>query len=185
MGRTSLSSAAANRPNFSEEEPLFRTKIVLEDISELSRGPLPLAHFREVLAIFGDIKFGTLHRFGEALRRFACDVVKARHAADDIQRQAKAVHAIEDDHVERRGSGALFDVPADVDVVVIVAPIRQAMDQRWITVEREDDRLILGEEMIEVVVGKSVWMFAGGLQRHEVHDVHDTDAQVGKLFAKE
>src|SRR3954453_2796662 len=98
MARTSLPSAAANRPNFSEEEPLFRTKIVLEDISELSRGPLPVAHFREIFAIFRDIQFVTLHQFGEALRRFAGDVVKTGHAADDVQRQAKAIHAIEDDH---------------------------------------------------------------------------------------
>ncbi len=66
----------------------------------------------------------TLHEFGESLGGFAGDVVEARHAVDDVEREAEAVHAIEDDHVERRGSGALFDVAADMDVVVIVAAIR-------------------------------------------------------------
>jgi len=45
-----------------------------------------------------------------------------------------------------------------------------------ITVISEDDGLVGGEHGIEVVaVGNSVGMFAGGLERHEIHDVDEAD----------
>ena len=74
------------RPNFREDEPLLRTKIGLEGIGRLSQGPLPVADFREIFAVFGDVEFVALHQFGEALGGFAGDVVEARDAIDDIKR---------------------------------------------------------------------------------------------------
>ena len=83
-----------------------------------------------------------------------------RQAIDRVHHQVEAVHVVEDRHVERRRDRPLFLVAADVQVVVIRSPIGEAMDQPRIAVVGEDDRLVLGEERVEVVVGQAVRMLA-------------------------
>jgi hypothetical protein len=47
-----------------------------------------------------------------------------------------------------------------VEVLVAVSPVRQPVDQPRVGVEGEDDRLVRGEQRIEVLVGKTVRMLA-------------------------
>ena len=51
--------------------------------------------------------------------------------------------------------------------------------------EGEDDRLVDGEERVEVVVGEAVRMLARRLQAHQVDDVDDADAQLRRERAQE
>ena len=51
--------------------------------------------------------------------------------------------------------------------------------------EGEDDRLVGGEEAIEIFVVEAVRMLVEGFERQEVDDVDDADAQVGRPVAQQ
>ena len=74
--------------------------------------------------------------------RIAGHALQARHAIDHVARQVEAVQVVQHGHVERRGGGAFFFVSAHVQIVVIGAPIGQAMNQPGIAVKGEDDGLV-------------------------------------------
>ncbi len=88
------------------------------------------------------------------------DGAQARNAIDDVDRQIEAIDLIEDREFERSVDVALFLVSAHMDVVMIRAPVGELVNQRGIGMEVEDDRLVGGEERIEVAIGKPVRMFA-------------------------
>jgi hypothetical protein len=53
-----------------------------------------------------------------------------RHTVDHVDHEVKAVEVVEHDHVERRRRGALVVVSANVEVVVVIAPIGEPVDQQ-------------------------------------------------------
>jgi hypothetical protein len=55
-------------------------------------------------------------------------------------------------HVEGRGYRVLFLVAVDVNVIVVGAAVGQPVDQPRVGMEGEDDRFVLGEEIIEIHV---------------------------------
>ena len=65
------------------------------------------------------------------------------------------------------------------------AAVGQAVNQPRIAVEVEDDRLVDGEQRIEVAVGQPVRMLGAGLQLEQVDDVDEADLQVGELLAQQ
>ena len=127
----------------------------------------------------------SLARFGEFLRCGIGHLAQTRHAAHRIEREREAVHVIEHAHVERRGGCAFFLVAADVNPVVICSAIGQAMNQRRIAVEGKDDGLVLREHAVEVFVGQAVRMLGDGLQRHQIHDVHNADFEIGNMLTQQ
>ena len=84
-----------------------------------------------------------------------------------------------------RGGRALLLVAAHVEVVVVGAAVGQPVDQPRVAVVGEDDRLVGGEERVEVAVGQAVRMLALRLQRHQVDDVDDADLQLGQVLAQQ
>ncbi len=88
---------------------------------------------------------------------------KAGDAVDDIHRQMEAIQIVEDRHVEWGGGRAFLLITANVQIIVIGAAVSEAMDQPRISVKREDDGLIGGEDRIEIGVGNSVGMLASRL----------------------
>ena len=106
-----------------------------------------------------------------------------RQAVDGVHHEVEAVQIVQHRHVEGRGDGALFLVAADVDVVVVGAAVCQPVDQPRIGMEGEDDRLVLGEEVVEVHVAQPVRVLGLRLQLHEVDDVDHPDFQIGQMLA--
>ena len=76
----------------------------------------------------------------------------------------KAIHVIDEHHVERRRGGAFFLIAADVEILVIGPAVRQPVDQPWIAMIGEDNGFIGGEEGIEVFIRQAVRMFIPILQ---------------------
>ena len=58
------------------------------------------------------------------------------------------------------------------------------MDQPGIAVVGEDDRLVCGEQGVEVAVAQAVGMLGAGLEGHQVHDVDDADLEFGDVLAQ-
>jgi len=90
-----------------------------------------------------------------------------------------AVKVVSDKHIERRSSGALFFVPADVNIMVVGPAVSQSVYQPGVSVIGEYNGFVRGKKRIEFVVGKTVRMLFFGLKRHKVNDIYDTDFQVG------
>jgi hypothetical protein len=105
------------------------------------------------------------------------------NAVDDVHHEMEAVHVVQHGHVEGRGDGALLLVTADVDVLVIGAAVGEPVDQPRVAVEGEDDRPVLGEELVEVGVAEAVRVLGLRLQPHQVDDVDHADFQVGEVLA--
>ena len=105
-------------------------------------------------------------------------VAGLRQAVDGIHHEVEAVQIVQHRHVEGRGDGALFLVAADVDVVVVGAAVGQPVDQPRVGMEGKDDRLILGEDLVEIHVAQPVRVLGLRLQLHEV-DYIDCLPQTG------
>ena len=78
------------------------------------------------------------------LQKSSC-VTGLWQAVDGVHDQVEAIQIVEYRHVEGGSDGAFLLVATDVDVVVVGAPVDQAVDQPRIGMESEDDRLVGGE----------------------------------------
>jgi hypothetical protein len=99
-------------------------------------------------------------------------------------RQMIAIDPVEDCHVKGRRRRAFLAKAVNMDVVVIGAVIRQAMDHIRVAMVREYYRLVGWKYPVEVLVGKPVRMLLARLQRHEVDNVDHPDAEIGKRLAQ-
>ena len=84
-------------------------------------------------------------------------VAKLRQAQQNVLDEVEAVDIILHAHIERRGDGAFLLVAMDRQVAVGTL-VGQLMDQGRVTMECEDDRLILGEQSIVISVRQAMRM---------------------------
>ena len=68
---------------------------------------------------------------------------------------------------------------------LVLAAVGQAVNQPGITVEVENDRLVGGEQRIEIRIGQPVRMFRARLQLEKVDHVNETDLQVREFLAQQ
>src|ERR1700733_14698125 len=91
--------------------------------------PAPVANLRQVVAMFADIELVAFH-IGPIPRRRLLDLIaQPWNAPDSAECELEAIEIVQDDHIERRGRGALVAVTTDVDIVVIVPPVGQFVNQ--------------------------------------------------------
>src|SRR5271167_3402659 len=107
-----------------------------------SRAPAPVAYLRHILAVLADVELVSLHGRPVPRRRGLYLIAEPRNAKNGIQRQSIAVEIVENNHVKRRRGGPLLLESPDVDVVVIVPPIGQPMDECRIAMKGKDHRPI-------------------------------------------
>ena len=105
-----------------------------------------------------------------------------RHAVDHVHHQVVAVDVVQHGHVERCGGRALFLVTADVNVDVIRAPVRQAVDQPRIPVVGEDHRLVAREDLVELGILQTVRMLGGWLHPHQVDHVDHAHRELWQVL---
>ncbi len=72
---------------------------------------------------------------------------EARHAIDHVDGKMEPIDLVEHAHIERRGGGAFFLVPAHVQLLV-GAPVGEAVNQPGVAVVVEDDLLVFREQGI-------------------------------------
>lgn len=133
------------------------------DAASLGR-PSPVPDFRFVDAVlvsvadvFADLIF---HLFLDVRSRY----LQFRNAIDSVDYQAETVHLVADREFERGIDIPLLLVAADMEIIVVRAPVRQLVNQPGVSMEIENDRFVDREEGVEVPVCESVGMLTGGLQ---------------------
>ena len=124
-----------------------------------------------------------LHLLVVAFCGLGNEVRESRNTANRIELKLEAVEVIQHDHIEWRRRGSLFFISAHMNVVVIVAAIREFVDQSRIAVIRKDHGLVGSKDCVEILVLQAVRMFFVGLQRHQVDDVYNANANVGNVLS--
>ena len=110
---------------------------------------------------------------------------KPRQPVDHGAHQVEAVKLVQHAHVERRRGRALLLVAAHMDIAVPMPTVGQAMDEPRIAVKGEDDRLVRGEQRIEIPVREPVRVLGRRLQRHQIDDVDHAHLDLGQMPAHE
>src|SRR5690606_717934 len=146
--------------------------------------PRPLLHFRHVLAVLVNILLVLDQLVANVLLSVGRAGPQFRHPIDNVANQVEAIDVVEHRHIERRGRCSLFLVAADMQVVMIRAPVRQPVNQPWVAVIGEDNRFIARKDRVEVAIRQSVRMLCFRLQRHQVDDVDYPHLQLRQLLAE-
>ena len=109
---------------------------------------------------------------------------KLRQPIDHVGGEVKPVEIVHHHHVERRARRAFFLVAAHVHALMVRPPVGKPMDEPGVAVEGKHDRLVLGEQRIEVQVGQAMRVLALRLQFHQIDDVDDADLQRREMLTK-
>src|SRR5215204_6468246 len=114
--------------------------------------PRPTRDFGHVDAIAGDILLVLHELVADRLLSVSGPRTELRNTVDDIADEVEAIQIIHHAHVERCAGGTLLLVAAHVKIPVTIAPVGEAVNEPRIAVKGKDDRLVRGEERIEVVI---------------------------------
>src|SRR5262249_1693197 len=147
--------------------------------------PLPAGELGHVVTIADDELLVVDELVADRLLGVGGPRPKLRHTVDHVAYQVEAIEIVQHAHVEGCRGGALFLVAAHVNVVMTRSPVGQPVNERRVTVESEDDRLVGSEQRIEIVVREAVGVLARWLQLHQIDDIDDSDLQIGRVSSKE
>src|SRR3954451_14614536 len=147
--------------------------------------PLPVRRLRLVHPVLVGVVGALNLQVPEPLLGVCPDPVQPRHPVDDVHRQGEVVDLVLDGQFERGVDVPLLLVPADVQVLVPVPAVGQPVDQPWVPVEGEDDRLVGREQGVEVAVVEPVRVLGVRLEPEQVHHVDEPDLQVLELLPEQ
>lgn len=111
--------------------------------------------------------------------------VDACTSANGGDSNIKSRRVIAKHHVERRCSCSLFLVTLHRNTIQPRAAEQQPLQLYGVTVVVEVNRLVLGEETVEGLVGERMGVCAAGAEDHEIGDVDDADTEFWDEFAEE
>src|SRR5262249_25179973 len=143
--------------------------------------PSPSCDIRTVDTVFICVSPALDLAFPEFFLCERVDSFQAGNSINDVDRDAEAVDFIVHRQLHRRVDVALLLVATHVQALV-VAGVGKAVNQPGITVEVEDDGFVDSEEGIKVRIRQSVRMLRAGLQLEQIHNVDETNLDVGELF---
>ena len=135
-------SSSSTTESFRLVEPALTTRIFSP---ARSSGDLGI-----VLAVLARVRTRAQARVDHLLAQRRRGVAERRDAVDHVDHEVEAVEVVQHHHVERRRRRALLLVAAHVQVGVVRAPVGEPVDQPRVAVVGEDDRLVGGEERVEL-----------------------------------
>src|SRR5262249_5846002 len=81
-----------------------------------------------------------------------CPGAQLWDAIDDIVHQMETIEIVPYTHVKRRGRGAFFLAALYVNAVMVRPLVGQPVNQPGIAMKRENDRFVLCEERVEILI---------------------------------
>src|SRR6185503_19611376 len=160
------------------------TRIEHEDL-HVSVRPAPVLDFRQIVAVLVHILFVLHQLVAQELFKVGAHALQSRHPVHHVAREMEAVEIVPHCHVERCGRCALLLKATDVQMIMSGTTISQPMDQPWVPVISEDDRLVGAKHRIELAIRETMWMLAGRLKRHQVHYVDNANFEVGEMLTEQ
>ena len=105
--------------------------------------------------------------------------LEARHSVDRVNGEAEAIRLILDRQFQRRVDVPFFLVATYVDIVLACPTICEPVNQPWIGMEVEDDRLVRCEDSLELSIRQAVRMLRAGNQPEEIDHIYESHFHVG------
>jgi hypothetical protein len=102
-------------------------------------------------------------------------VAQMRHPVNNTYHHTVSICAVPDCQLERDVNVALLHVAADVDVMLSLTSVSQAMDRPRVRVKVEDDRYVVCKECTEFIITKAMRMLVFGDQLEQIDDVNKPD----------
>ena len=124
--------------------------------------PSPSSDLRTVDTMLVGVRSASDLGVAEFLFGVATDTLQARYAVDGVDCQAEPVSLVVHSQFHWGVDVALLFIAPHVQRLVF-SGISQAVNQPGISMEIENDRLVSGEQGIEVLIGQTVWMFRARL----------------------
>ena len=112
---------------------------------------------------------GVLHLFLQMGRLHA----QFRHPIDNVDHQMEARSLVQHRQFERRIDVAFFLVAAHMQIVMARETVRELVDEPRIAVEVKDDRLVGGEQAVELALCGAMRMLGCRLQFEEIDDIDE------------
>src|SRR5690606_32067102 len=142
--RTSASTRSPNGPGSLATRPATtsRTRSDPSGTASASRRPAPVADLGRVLAVLVRVDAGVEATVPQAVGQATGALEQPRHPLEHVEGEVEPVEVVASDHVERRAGRPLLLVTADVEVVVVVAAVGQAVDEPRVAVIGEHHRLV-------------------------------------------
>ena len=112
-------------------------------------------------------------------------ITELRQELDGIHYQVETVDVVLYAYVERSRDGTFLLVAANVHQTVVVTTVGQLVDERSISVEVEEYRLILGEQDVVLGVGQTVRVLGVRLQFEQVDNVDEADLNFRQLLVED
>ena len=84
------------------------------------------------------------------------DVVQPWHPVDYVDGQREPIDFVVDGEFHWRIDVASLLVAAHVQVSVIVSTVSEAMNQPWVTMEVENNRLVGSEQAVEIAIAQAM-----------------------------
>src|SRR5208337_3892998 len=107
--------------------------------------PGPPIHLRLVYAVLVCVGLAFELQGAQLFLRVSAGYAQGRHPIDHVHRNGEAINLVPNGQVEWSVDIAVLLVAADVQVLVIGAPVSEPVNQPRIPVKVEDDRFVLGE----------------------------------------
>ena len=95
-----------------------------------------------------------------------------------IGNKMESVKIVHNHHIERCARRSLFLITANMHIIMIGSTVCQSVNKPWIAVIGKNDRLVGGEDIIEIPVLQAVRMLFGRLKSHEINNVDNADLEV-------
>jgi hypothetical protein len=116
--------------------------------------------------MLADIELVTLHGRPVTRRRLLHLVAESWNSLNSVQRELITVEIVQHDHVEWGRGGALLLVSAHMNIVMIVPPVGQLVNDRGVPMKGEDHRLVCRKKLVEILMFQTMGMLGLRLQDH-------------------
>ena len=141
----------------------------------LSAWPLPLPDLRLVNAILVGVCHVLPNLVVQPVLDMSCGDSEAGNTIDDVDRQTKPVYLVLNGQSQGRVDTAFLSITVHVHVVVVGTAVGQFVDQGGVTMEVEDNRLIICKQRVEVTVRQPMRVLRCGLKPEQINHVDETD----------
>src|SRR5208283_3463641 len=133
-----VSVIASHRPR-SSCSAYAPSPMTVQDKGWSLSGPCPVGDVGNVSGVLAGPGSGPQPGIDHVLAQCGGGGAQGRDPVDDVDDQAVAVQVVKHHHVERRCRGAAFLVAANVQTLMIGAPVGEPVNQPQVAVEGEND----------------------------------------------
>src|SRR6185312_8832514 len=119
--------------------------------------PFPVRYLGHIFPVLANIEPMVRQTVAKALNQMTGERCEPGNAPDHVYREMKSVDFVQYAHIEWRCGRTFLFIATNMQALIHPF-ICESVDQPWIAMIGEDDRLILREQSVKVGICQAVWM---------------------------